>query len=799
MRRPLAALLLFASRSLGSARASSATPSPDHGPPFPPTYAVPGESVLNAFYNLVELVSSTYPFTGGSRGGGSPGGRRAAAAANDDGEDAAPPAVGGVHDAGLSLFSRARAAARLASELLAERLSDAGGGAGDGAGAERHARRLVGGAPVLDAGSAPAALFCDVDINANLTAQRILLGDAIYDAARRRRRRLREQPAGSDAAAAAAAAAAVEPLWHDGLPRKLASRASAHDAAASASREGGPRGGRALHAAAAHHGTPAPPFTYPLGWPYVRFAVEEWCTLARFTPQVLAAVGLGDPKTLLIPDLFGFLDWSARFPAWFEWLTAFPACVSTFNRMAFFLQLHASWRRVSCATPPAANCSYADFPSAALPRVGSRSYYAGRDVDNRPFLTAEKLRIGRLLGPGVRDWSTCRVDTRRHFSFAAAAPAGPTHSPSVRAQFLGRDGNILLLDGVMVPTGEPLMAVPTVSALEYVLAHPQLTNFSCLLVRAGLAPFLALAPLYSDHLLAFVADGDRGGGANATTTGSGRRAPLACLCADVIGAPVPASACRAILRFLYNLFHSVTLFAPVDAAFARLPPGVLDYLLDPTNVDLARYVVLTHLLHGQTYLYDCSLADAIRAWRRLEQRTASNSIVTLSSLYDALVPQAGNWLGRRAQAAGSGGGGGGGGGGGDPGVEPDADAAHTPYEGRPAGSAPLGANSSGGDSGGEAPPVTGSSFGGRDDEPECDGGANVIRGGRSVQLLLHFNNQYNPSPYSARTLTTNIETTTGIVVSVGACVRGARCGSAGHGVGCPPDSPRGSHAYVVLA
>jgi hypothetical protein len=148
--------------------------------------------------------------------------------------------------------------------------------------------------------------------------------------------------------------------------------------------------------------------------------------------------------------------------------------------------------------------------------------------------------------------------------------------------------------------------------------------------------------LRSTDMRPLLAPGDDAAGANNNCTHpSATAGGLACLCSDVVGAHVPAPACRAILRFLYNSFHSVTLLVPVDAAFARLPLGVYDYLMDPSNVDLARYVVLTHLLHGQTYLYDCSLADALRAWHRLDQRTATNAIVTLSRLSDAAAPQAG--------------------------------------------------------------------------------------------------------------------------------------------------------------
>lgn len=27
----------------------------------------------------------------------------------------------------------------------------------------------------------------------------------------------------------------------------------------------------------------------------------------------------------------------------------------------------------------------------------------------------------------------------------------------------------------------------------------------------------------------------------------------------------------------------------------------------------------THILHGQTYLYDCSIADVLRNWKRLDR------------------------------------------------------------------------------------------------------------------------------------------------------------------------------------
>jgi hypothetical protein len=60
---------------------------------------------------------------------------------------------------------------------------------------------------------------------------------------------------------------------------------------------------------------------------------------------------------------------------------------------------------------------------------------------------------------------------------------------------------------------------------------------------AGLAPFLALAPLFNDQLLAFL-DGN-------TTSDA-----LGCACGELLGAPAATTSprvCRAVLRFLYNM------------------------------------------------------------------------------------------------------------------------------------------------------------------------------------------------------------------------------------------------------
>lgn len=193
-------------------------------------------------------------------------------------------------------------------------------------------RRLVGGAPVRSA-SSPAALFCDVE-GTNITEERILAGEALRDfnVHGLRRRRLHEGGPGVSHA----------PL-----------HASAADFAAGDSAHMSGNGGRGLWDVVDGNSPAfpgfgfgdAPPFTYPIAWPFARFAVEEWCTLARFQPHVLASFGIGDPKTLLVPDFFAFLAFSERFPAWYEWMASLPPCVSSFNRMAFFLQLVSGLNR----------------------------------------------------------------------------------------------------------------------------------------------------------------------------------------------------------------------------------------------------------------------------------------------------------------------------------------------------------------------------------------------------------------------------------------------------------------------
>lgn len=189
------------------------------------------------------------------------------------------------------------------------------------------------------------------------------------------------------------------------------------------------------------------------------------------------------------------------------------------------------------------------------------------------------------------------------------------------------------------------------------------------------------------------------------------------------------------------------------------------------------------MLHGQTYLYDCSLASTARVWGRLDQRTASNAIVTVSLAYDSAAGGGGGWGGRRAQSGAGGSGAasasssvGGNDEGGWSGGDPDAGTA--PYGGQPAGAPADGMAGAG---------VAGAGLPAPPPEPVCDGGINIVPS-RPLVLLLHFNNGYNPSPFSARTVATNFETTTGIVVSGegGAAGVGERrgVGRGGEGGGC---------------
>ena len=51
------------------------------------------------------------------------------------------------------------------------------------------------------------------------------------------------------------------------------------------------------------------------------------------------------------------------------------------------------------------------------------------------------------------------------------------------------------------------------------------------------------------------------------------------------------------------------MFAPTDAAFAKLPPGTLDMLLKPENKALLRRVLTYHVVPGKVMAADVVEAD----------------------------------------------------------------------------------------------------------------------------------------------------------------------------------------------
>lgn len=538
--------------------------------PFPPTWTVPGASVFNAFYNLAELVSSTQPFTGGGGGGhsGAPGGRRAEAAVPDAGPGRAAPAA--FADASKSLYRRGVDAVRLLSELAVD---NAGGNVdasvastADDAVAGGPARRLVGGVPVRNAAS-PAALFCDVEAPPPAAAQQLAFGVDVTTGRLRRQRRLAQLWERDDNNGGAPMGGAfTDDDYGDGDPS-----GGAYDGAATTISR------RRLWAAAGNRSdAPSHPFAYRTRWPFLRFAVEQWCTLARFTPTALAAFGIVDPKTLLVPDAYAFLRFSegACSLGWCHMLSSLLAIChlltpvpttppSLFSRRSLprvvrvddgaagvhlvaephgdvpadarvvaarvvrhAVRLQRQRRRLPVGGAAArgrqdvlfrAGARLGPAPvrvrgeaAAGPPRAPLRarlvraSTAAGRRGPARGTISYRSSSVTHPHGPRRDRRLTCRVDTRGHFDLGGVYHgSGLSVSPSVRGQFLGRDGNILvrehvgrvnamhlsrssgadwltlvvpppfpkpqILDGVMVPTAEPLMRFPAVTLLDYVL------------------------------------------------------------------------------------------------------------------------------------------------------------------------------------------------------------------------------------------------------------------------------------------------------------------------------------------
>ena len=302
-----------ASRTRSSTATASATCGvPGHGAPFPPTYSVPGTSVFNAFYQLIELVSSTYPFTAGAHSGGSgyPF-RRLNEEGDSENEAKLRRMESALNDGSKSLYTRGRDAAKMMSDLIVhaaaqqQQRQTAGFGAADDGTGDHAARKLVGGAPIKNAAS-PAALFCDLETHT--TAERVQAGWSIYTT-RRRRLNSAHAPVEAGMDSAPQSIIAEDPALHPHLMPRLLSEAHSREVSEALESSGTDR---QLYDGLSNTTTSTPPFEYLIGWPFVRYVVEEWCTLARFQPQVLAAFGFANPKTLFIPDLYAYLQLNER-------------------------------------------------------------------------------------------------------------------------------------------------------------------------------------------------------------------------------------------------------------------------------------------------------------------------------------------------------------------------------------------------------------------------------------------------------------------------------------------------------
>jgi Fasciclin domain len=284
--------------------------------------------------------------------------------------------------------------------------------------------------------------------------------------------------------------------------------------------------------------------------------VPQWCDLAKYQPQVLGSFGMMDPKTIIIPNYQAFSDLlHYDFPAWYEYLSAFPSCRDGFNRMEYFLHLQSAPINITCGSIPAINGASETFRSLV-------------------FQSNEYLEIARLLVNNVTDLDTCKIANADCFDIHEAS--------NVVAQYLGDDGTILVVDQVIQPKAHPLMKFPTVTLCSYIHNHPHLRIFSLLLNISGVSEDLC-----------FVENDD------------------------------------------FNFkWHSKTVFAPVDSSFRFLPSNFISYLntscVQHNLKALAKYIVLSHFLYGDTYTYDCVLCQFVDTWGNVTQRMQSNSIVTFN-------------------------------------------------------------------------------------------------------------------------------------------------------------------------
>lgn len=70
-----------------------------------------------------------------------------------------------------------------------------------------------------------------------------------------------------------------------------------------------------------------------------------------------------------------------------------------------------------------------------------------------------------------------------------------------------------------------------------------------------------------------------------------------------------------------------TIFAPTDAAFAKLPDGALEYLLMPENQELLQEILLYHVVEGEVTAEELSTGDVDTLGGGLAVRVAPYRIV----------------------------------------------------------------------------------------------------------------------------------------------------------------------------
>ena len=65
---------------------------------------------------------------------------------------------------------------------------------------------------------------------------------------------------------------------------------------------------------------------------------------------------------------------------------------------------------------------------------------------------------------------------------------------------------------------------------------------------------------------------------------------------------------------------ALTVFAPTDAAFARLPEGTLENLLEPENQDALKRILLNHIVRGRVYTDAAAAAETASTLAKTELR-----------------------------------------------------------------------------------------------------------------------------------------------------------------------------------